>query len=92
MQQADTLNDPGPPIARELAARFRSQPIKLQPTCDGISTFWIEQEHLAETLHYLKFEAENPYQHALRSNSAGRTYTGASRQISRHPILPLYIT
>jgi NADH-quinone oxidoreductase subunit C/D len=61
MQQADTLNDPGPAISRELAARFRSQSIKLQPTCDGISTFWIDQEHLAEALHYLKFEADNPY-------------------------------
>src|ERR1700731_394196 len=61
MQQADSLTDPHPPIARELAARFRAQPIKVQPTCDGISTIWVEREHLAETLHYLKFDAENPY-------------------------------
>jgi NADH-quinone oxidoreductase subunit C/D len=61
MPQTDALTYTEPPIVRELAARFRSQEIKLQPTGDGISTIWIERAHLSETLQYLKHEAAKPY-------------------------------
>lgn len=50
-----------PPIARELADRFRSRFVKVQPTCDDIPTIWVEREHLRETLHYLKSEAPDPF-------------------------------
>ncbi|MCU4160625.1 NADH-quinone oxidoreductase subunit C/D [Acidiphilium sp. AL] len=50
-----------PPIARELADRFGSRFVKVQPTCDDIPTIWVEREHLRETLHYLKSEAPDPF-------------------------------
>ncbi|HEX7389384.1 MAG TPA: NADH-quinone oxidoreductase subunit C/D [Acidiphilium sp.] len=50
-----------PPIARELAGRFPDWPVVLQPTCDGIPTFWVEVRNLREMLRYLKSEAPDPF-------------------------------
>ncbi len=61
MLQTFPQNRAEPAILRELAARDKSHAIKVQPTADDVPTIWIDPEHLADTLHYLKYEAPEPY-------------------------------
>ncbi|MGZ8240336.1 MAG: NADH-quinone oxidoreductase subunit C/D [Methylobacter sp.] len=46
---------------RELAERKGVKDFIIQPTCDGITTFWVSKQNLRAILTYLKQEAASPY-------------------------------
>jgi NADH-quinone oxidoreductase subunit C/D len=50
-----------PQIVRELAERTEAKGFTIQPTCDGITTFWIARKDLRAVLIYLKRETASPY-------------------------------
>lgn len=50
-----------PQIVRELAERKGVKDFTIQPTCDGITTFWVSKQNLRAVLIYLKREAASPY-------------------------------
>ncbi|MDD5580589.1 MAG: NADH-quinone oxidoreductase subunit C/D [Methylobacter sp.] len=50
-----------PQIVRELAERKGIKDFTIQPTCDGIATFWVSKQDLRTVLIYLKREAASPF-------------------------------
>lgn len=51
-----------PDIAGELHARFGAAAFTAQPTRDALPTFWVDKDQVRAVLHYLKREAQPPYQ------------------------------
>lgn len=49
------------PVFQELQDRFGPAVLAVQPTRDGVPTFWIEPARLVDVLRYLKLEAPQPY-------------------------------
>ena len=49
------------PLAREIAERFASHPITIQPTADDIPTIWVDAARAHEILDYLKTGLPDPF-------------------------------
>lgn len=47
-------------IVEAITRRLGSEAV-LQPTCDGIPTFWVKKDHMHGLLHHLKYEIDQPY-------------------------------
>jgi len=48
-------------IQRALQAHFGMDAVRLQPTCDGLPTFWVDQAQARHVLNFLKSGIDQPY-------------------------------
>lgn len=50
-----------PKIARDISERLNINGFNIQPTCDSITTLWIDRENLRTILIFLKMQAAPPF-------------------------------